>query len=141
PGSNSLIIHADPDTQRILLDVIRQLDVRREQVLVEALVVEISDEAAKTLGVQLLLAGRDGNVPIAAIQFGSAAPGILPLAGGVLTQREYNRDPDSRDTVADLARQAAAQSLLGLSGSLLGIGGSSDDRLFGAIINAVKSDT
>lgn len=138
PGANSLIIHADPDTQRTLMEVIRQLDVRREQVLVEALVVEISDDAAKKLGAQLLLAGKNGNVPVGVTQFPSAEPGLVPLVGGVMANR--NRDVDDGDSVLDLARQAAAQSLLGLSGGLLGLGGESHDRLFGIIINAVKSD-
>src|SRR5690606_26600259 len=35
PGQNALIINADPETQRTLLGVIKQLDVRRQQVLVE----------------------------------------------------------------------------------------------------------
>src|SRR5690606_22801096 len=39
PGTNSLIINADPETQRLLVDVITRLDTRREQVLVEAIVV------------------------------------------------------------------------------------------------------
>lgn len=140
PGSNSLIIHADADTQRTLLDVIRQLDVRREQVLVEAIVVEVSDEAAKKLGAQLLLAGKDGNVPIGATQFSNGGPGIVSLAGGALANRSRNEGDDDSDGVIDMARQAAAQSLLGLSGGLLGLGGESNDRLFGIIINAVKSD-
>ncbi|MDQ3205469.1 MAG: type II secretion system protein GspD, partial [Pseudomonadota bacterium] len=63
PGSNSLIINADPETQRTLLDVIAQLDTRREQVLVEAIVVEISDVAARDLGVQIAAASRSGSVP------------------------------------------------------------------------------
>src|SRR5690606_6293867 len=72
PGTNALIIHADPDTQRTLQEVIRQLDVRREQVLVEALVVEISDDAARKLGTQLPLAGKDGTVPAGMTQVGNA---------------------------------------------------------------------
>jgi general secretion pathway protein D len=138
PGSNSLVIHADPDTQRTLLEVIRQLDERREQVLVEAIVVEISDDAARKLGAQLVVAGRDGTVPIAATQFSNADVGILPLAGSVLAER---RDGDDEDPVADLAREAAARSLFGLSGSLFGIGGRRGDNLFGLVINAVQSDT
>ncbi len=59
-GANALVISADPETQRMLADVIRQLDTRREQVLVEAIVVEVSDDAAKELGVQFLLGG-DGK--------------------------------------------------------------------------------
>src|SRR5690606_36012490 len=61
PGSNSLIINADPETQRLLVDVITQLDTRREQVLVEAIVVEISDNAARRPGAQLLVAGKEGS--------------------------------------------------------------------------------
>lgn len=134
PGSNSLILHADPDTRRTLLDVIRQLDVPREQVLVEAIVVEISDGAAKKLGVQLLLGGQDGNIPFAATQWGNSSPGIMPLAGAALTRGQDNE-------VADTLRKAAAESLLGLSGSLFGIAGQTSDLLFGAIIDAVASDS
>jgi len=137
PGANSLIVHADPDTQRVLLDVIRQLDVRREQVLVEALVVEISDEAARKLGTQLLLAGKDGRVPIGLTQFSNGGPGIASLAGGALA----GRSGEDGDEAADLARRTAAQALLGLSGGLIGLADERDDRLFGLIINVVKSDT
>ncbi|MDR6992688.1 type II secretion system secretin GspD [Luteimonas sp. 3794] len=139
PGANSLVISADPSTQRILLDVIRQLDVRREQVLVEALVVEISDAAASRLGAQLLLAGKDGSIPIGLTQFSNGGPGIASLAGGVLASRGRG-DDDSDDAVGDAARQAAAQALLGLSGGLLGFAAERDNTLFGLIINAVKTD-
>ncbi|MCE3290440.1 MAG: pulD, partial [Caulobacter sp.] len=65
PGANALIISADPETQRMLAEVIRQLDVRREQVLVEAIVVEVSDGTAQRLGVQTILGSENGNVPFA----------------------------------------------------------------------------
>lgn len=140
PGANALIINADPETQRLLTDVITQLDTRREQVLVEAIVVEISDDAARELGVQLLVAGREGsNVPFLATQYPSGTPGIVPLAAAAAAQAE--RDRGRNDSVLDLARNAALQSLLGLNGALGGIGGGNDNALFGLIINAVKSDT
>ncbi|MBB4757374.1 type II secretion system protein GspD [Xanthomonas arboricola] len=138
PGSNAVIINADPETQRALMDVIRQLDVHREQVLVEAIVVEISDTAAKRLGVQLLLAGRNGTVPLIATQYSGAAPGIVPLAAAAAGTRSNNGDDDS---VLEQARNVAAQSLLGLSGGLIGLAGQSNDAVFGMIIDAVKSDT
>ena len=143
PGSNALVISADPDTQRVLMDVIRQLDVHREQVLVEAIVVEISDSAAKRLGVQLIAAGRNGNAPLLATQFSGAPVGINALAGAVAGGRGNNRNDDDEegDSALELARNAAAQSLLGLSGSLIGLGGQTDDHVFGMIIDAVKSDT
>ncbi|HLM52746.1 MAG TPA: type II secretion system protein GspD, partial [Pseudoxanthomonas sp.] len=137
-GANALIINADPETQRLLTDVINQLDQRREQVLVEAIVVEISDNAARELGVQLLVADRDGDAPFLATQYPSASPGILPLAAGLLGQRDRGR---GQDDLLDAAGRTALQSLLGLNGGLAGIGGGGGNTLFGLIINAVKSDT
>lgn len=135
PGQNALIINADPETQRTLLDVINQLDTRREQVLVEAIVVEISDDASRELGVQIAAAGRNGDVPFMATQYPSARPGIMGVLGGTMV------DPDDDSDFADQARSIAAQSLLGLNGGLAGIAGKAGDVLFGMIINAVKSDT
>ena len=143
PGANALIINADPETQRLLSDVITQLDTRREQVLVEAIVVEISDDAARELGVQLLVAGREGSdVPFLATQYPSASPGILPLAAGVAGARaRRDGDDDENGNLLEQASRTALQSLLGLSGGLAGFGGSNGNALFGLIINAVKSDT
>lgn len=139
PGSNALIINADPETQRTLLDVINQLDIRREQVLVEAIVVEISDNAAKELGVQFMLSGRNGsNIPFTATQFPNSGPGIMSLAGAAAAG---NAENGKEGGVLDLARRAAVQSLLGLSGGLAGLAGRNDNALFGMIINAVKSDS
>ncbi|MDH5832865.1 type II secretion system secretin GspD [Luteimonas sp. M1R5S59] len=145
PGSNSLIINADPETQRLLVDVITQLDTRREQVLVEAIVVEISDNAARRLGAQLLIAGKDGsNIPFLATQYPGASPGIMPLAGGWYAEqrrRDGDDDDDDDDGALELARRAAIQSLLGINGALAGIAGSNDNATFGLIIDAVNSDT
>lgn len=141
PGSNSLIINADPETQRLLVDVITQLDTRREQVLVEAIVVEISDNAARRLGAQLLVAGKEGsNVPFLATQHPGASTGIMPIAGGWYAEQQ-RREGNDDDGVLDLARQAAVQSLLGINGALGGIAGSNDNATFGLIIDAVNSDT
>lgn len=135
PGRNALVIHADPETQRMLLDVVRKLDKRRPQVMVEAIVVEISDQAARNLGVQLALAGRDGSrVPFTATQFPTSGTKLMPLIGGALLK-------DDDTALGTAARNAALQSLLGINGSLTGLAGEAGDLVFGAIINAVKSDT
>ena len=78
-GANAIIVAANSDVQRMLGETIRQLDTRREQVLVEAIIVEISDAAAKKLGVQFLL----GNTKygFGATNYSNAAPNILTLAG------------------------------------------------------------
>jgi len=136
PGANALVISAPPELQRTLVEVIRQLDVRREQVLVEAIVVEVSDVAARELGVQLALGGGRGTVPFASTNFAGGAPNLLGVAGavagdGVLPQGTVN-----------VLRDATVQSLLGAGGVLAGVGGQlSGDALFGVILNAVQRDS
>ncbi|WP_374598668.1 type II secretion system secretin GspD [Sphingosinicella sp.] len=152
-GANALVISAPPDVQRSLSEVIRKLDVRQEQVLVEAIIVEISDNAAKQLGVQFLLAGTGGSsVPFAVTNYSNSAPNLLAIAGAI-GARELDRTQTTTSdgvtttgrtssTAGDALEQAAVQSLLGVSGSLFGFGGEiGNDALFGAVINAVKSDT
>ena len=140
PGQNALVINADPELQRTLLDVIRQLDVRRQQVLVEAIVVEISDDAASELGAQIAAANRDG-VPFGLTQFRNSGPGITELAGAALLDDDADDGDEDGDDIAEIARRAALDSLLGLGGGLAGLAGKAGDTLFGLVINAVKRDS
>lgn len=50
--TNSLIITAQPDVMQQLEQVISRLDIRRAQVLIEAIIVEVSDSDALKMGVQ-----------------------------------------------------------------------------------------
>jgi len=50
--TNSLVITAAPDLMRSFESVINQLDIRRKQVNVEAIIVEISETKNKQLGIQ-----------------------------------------------------------------------------------------
>lgn len=137
-GANAIIISAPADVQRQLGQVVRQLDTRREQVLVEAIIVEISDVAAKRLGVQFLLSGTGGsNIPFSVTNYSNAAPNLLTVAGAVAGER---LDPGSTTTTA--LRDAAVQTLLGATGGTFGFGGNlGNNAIFGFVINAVKSDT
>ncbi|PZN92174.1 MAG: type II secretion system protein GspD, partial [Alphaproteobacteria bacterium] len=137
-GANAIIISAPADVQRQLGEVIRQLDTRREQVLVEAIIVEISDVAARRLGVQFLLTGTGGSsIPFSVTNYSNAAPNLLTVAGAVAAERT---DPGS-DTATAL-RDAALQSLLGATGGTFGLGGKlGNNAIFGFVINAVKADT
>jgi len=150
-GANALVIAAPTDIQRQLGEVIRQLDTRREQVLVEAIIVEISDNAAKQLGVQLLLSGLSGsNIPFAVTNYSNASPNILTLAAAAASERLRTTTTtvngqvvttNQSSPVADALQSAAADSLLGATGGLAGIAIKAGNAIFGAIINAVKSDT
>ncbi|MEM9599582.1 MAG: type II secretion system protein GspD, partial [Pseudomonadota bacterium] len=94
------------------------------------LIVEISETAAKELGVQFALGDTSGStVPLISTNYSRSAPNLLSLAGALT------------GTTTDEATQAAAlSSLTGLNGGTIGIGGQSGDVLFGAILNAVETD-
>jgi general secretion pathway protein D len=134
PGANALVISASADTQRMLAEVIRQLDQRRQQVLIEAIVVELSDTAVRELGVQWLLAGQDGN-PIGLTNYSDSATPLLPIAGGAAAGQ---LDPD--DPMRERLQNLALNTLLGANGFVGGGGATIGDGLFGFIINAAKSD-
>ena len=150
-GANALLISAPPSLQRALLDIVAQLDRRREQVLVEALIVEISDGAAQKLGVQFLLGGINGSaIPLAATNYSNTSPNLLAIAGAA-GARELETTTTTIEggtvttTTQSAARtsleQAAVSSVLGTSGALLGAGGKiGNDAIFAAVINAIKSD-
>jgi general secretion pathway protein D len=149
PGANAIIISAPVDVQRNLAELIRQLDVRQEQVLVEAIIVELSDNVARELGVQFLIGGE--NVPFLATPFSNVNPNILDIAGGLLAD-EFNENTttfngatvttSTNSAASDLLRNNAVGSVLGARGGFGGfaadLGGSS---ILGAIINAVQEDT
>ncbi len=148
-GANAIIISAPPEMQRTLGELVRQLDTRRDQVLVEAIIVEISDQAARELGVQFLFGGEDA--PFAVTNYSNVSPRILDIAGGVLadqldqTTTVINGDvvtTSNNSAVGDLLRENAARSILGARGGFLGFASElGSDLIFGAILNAVEEDT
>jgi len=149
-GANAIVIAAPADVQRQIGEVIRQLDVRRPQVLVEAIIVEISDTAAKQLGVQLLLAGTEGSsIPFAVTNYSNASPNIATIAGAVAAQdlRTSTTTVDGEvvtttesSPLADALETAAAAEILRARGGFFGLGITAGNAIFGAIINAVQSD-
>ncbi|WP_150290303.1 type II secretion system secretin GspD [Sphingobium estronivorans] len=153
-GANAIIVAANSDVQRMLGETIRQIDTRREQVLVEAIIVEISDAAAKKLGVQFLIGST--STGFAATNYSNASPNLLTLAGAVAANRlgttkttvvaaDGSTTTTETQTNSDLAstlQSAAVNGLQSATGAIAGLGGSiGSNGIFGAIINAVKSDT
>ena len=150
-GANAIVIAAPPDVLRTLGEVIRQLDVRRQQVLVEAIIVEISDTAAQRLGVQLFLAGlRGSNIPFGITNYSSTIPNIGTIAGAIaarelggttttVTTGTGSTTTTETGTGSDLLEAAAAQ-LAAVNGGLLGGAFQQGNAIFGAIVNAVRSD-
>ncbi|MEL7545360.1 MAG: type II secretion system secretin GspD [Pseudomonadota bacterium] len=131
--TNSLVISAPPDVLLAMERVVESLDQRRAQVLVEAIIVEMSDDTARELGVQFLLSGvGDSTVPFLSTNFSDTAPNLLGLAGAIA-------DPEALGGTNPFT-DAAVTSLLGLEGIAFGGGGRDGDTLFGAILTAVETD-
>jgi general secretion pathway protein D len=138
-ATNSLIISADPETQEALVRVVRELDVRQQQILVEAIIVEVSDTAARDLGLQFLLADPRGGraTPFLSTSYGASAPNLLTLTGALLNTGNAG---DNNPALRDLQRAAVA-SLAGARGALVGVGGQrSDGSILGLIVNALQED-
>lgn len=151
-GANAIVIAAPADIQRQLSDVVRQLDTRREQVLIEGIVAEVSDATVNRLGAQFVLANPSGGA-FAASTFSNSAPNILQIAGAIGAQSlgssktvtigadGTRTEVTTNNSASDSLTQSALNSILGSTGGFGGFGGKIGDVLFGAIINAVKSDT
>jgi len=137
-ATNSLVIAADPDMQATLASVIDQLDVRRAQVLVEAIIVEVSDTAARDLGLQFVLGGTEGsNIPFTVTNYSDTAPNILALTGATVLDEKTNAKGDTLDDL----RETALNSLLGINGFASGFAGiTNGGTLFGVILTALQND-
>lgn len=139
PATNALVINASPAMQNALERVIAQLDIRRPQVLIEAIIVEVSDTAAKALGLQYVFSSTgDSNVPFTATNFSNTAPNILAATGALVAPNAFGDDDGG---LTGLLQQAAIDSLLGLNGFVGGLAGESNGSIFGVIINALKEDS
>ena len=90
--TNSLVITAQPDIMNALQDVIAQLDIRRAQVLIEALIVEMAEGDGVNLGVQW------GNLETGAmIQYSNTGASI----GQVMVGIEEAKDSTTTKAVYD----------------------------------------
>src|ERR1700737_4099400 len=79
-ATNALIITAPPKIMKSLMAVIDKLDIRRAQVQVEAVIVEVDVNKSANLGVQWLLYGQNNtNVPGVVTNFPGSGSSIVNL--------------------------------------------------------------
>ena len=123
---NSLVVKADPQLMREIESAINQLDIRRQQVLIEAAIIEIEGTDADQLGVQWALGDISSGVGL--VNFDNFGTSLKNIAAGYLT-----------------GGGAGALSSIGAGSSLvLGDyreGSDGSRRLYGAIIQALKEST
>jgi general secretion pathway protein D len=134
-GTNSLIITADADEMAAIEAVIHRLDIRRAQVLVEAIIVEMEVIDGQDLGLQWLFADNDGLFG-SNINAGDAR--ARNIAGAVLPEGE----DDSAIGEGDFDLGALAGALAGTPGLSMGWGQIDEDGLsMTVILNALKEQT
>jgi general secretion pathway protein D len=121
PETNALVITAPPKTMRSLMSVVDRLDIRRAQVHVEAIVVEVEDGKSAELGVNWVANGAKDD---------KAAGGFIEPVGGV--------------SIIDLARAANDPSTLSAipRGTTLAVGriGGVAGIDFAAVLRALRGD-
>jgi general secretion pathway protein D len=81
--SNALVITAPASVFPSLRSVIQQLDIRRAQVHIEAIIAEVSLDTANELGVQWLIDGSNKGNPALSSQLPGTGPSIAATAVGV----------------------------------------------------------
>ena len=127
-GTNSLIITADADVMQSLVAVIKRLDIRRAQVLVEAIVVEMKNSDSRDLGIDWLFYNDSGA-------YGSSVSSGL---GGSLAAAAF--ETDSNGDPVD-PRSGIATALGSNTGQALGIGRLTNGLSFNVVLKALQSNS
>jgi general secretion pathway protein D len=122
PTTNSLVITAPPKIMKAVMDIIDKLDIRRPQVLVEAIIADIDYDKDSELGVNWAAFANGTNVPVGSFVSPVGGTSIVDLAGAI-------ENPANVTTTL-------------LQGTTVGIGRVSGSGLnFAAILRAIRSDT
>ncbi|MCQ4264400.1 type II secretion system protein GspD [Stutzerimonas stutzeri] len=113
---NALVLLADPELIGTMESIVRQLDVPRAQVMVEAAIVEVSGDITDALGVQWAVDARGGTGGAGGVSFGNTGISV----GSVLNAINENEIPDNLP-----------------DGAIIGIG----TRSFGALVTALSANS
>ncbi|WP_421844427.1 type II secretion system secretin GspD [Marinobacter algicola] len=85
-GLNALVVRGEPSMMQEAEMIVKALDVRRAQVMIEAAIVEISDELGQDLGVQLALGDESGeSTPVAGTNFNNVGRSLGDVLGAILS--------------------------------------------------------
>lgn len=136
-GTNSLVITAPPDILKTLESVISQLDIRRAQVLIEALIVEMSESDGANLGVQW------GSLENGGIQFNNTGVGISSYLGGQEATKDRTRTEtrviDGEEKTVEITESGDYSALNEVLGGLNGLAAGVVMGDWTALVTAVAS--
>ena len=84
-GLNALVVRGEPSLMQEAEQVVAHLDVRRAQVLIEAAIVEISDDLGQDLGVQFAVGDESGETtPVVGTNFGNVGRTLDEVIGALV---------------------------------------------------------
>ncbi|OOF13642.1 MULTISPECIES: type II secretion system secretin GspD [unclassified Salinivibrio] len=137
-GTNSLVITAPPDILKTLESVISQLDIRRAQVLIEALIVEMSESDGANLGIQW------GSLENGGIQFTNTGVGVSSYLGGLEATKDRTRTEtriiDGEEKTVEIKESGDYSALNEVLGGLNGIAAGVIMGDWTALVTAVASN-
>lgn len=128
---NALVLRAEPSVIQELEGIVEQLDIRRAQVLIEAAIVEISDDNTGSLGIQWAMYDKGASIPGALTSFSNAGLSTANVLGALIAK-------DSSSTGS-----LDASSLSGVGDGLtFGVGKVSNSGVsWGALVHALEGDS
>jgi len=88
--TNALVVNAPPKMMRSLMQIVDRLDIRRAQVLVEAIIVEVIADKTAELGITWAVEGTSSNTPIGATNFPDFGPGVVQLGAAAGSGGDIN---------------------------------------------------
>ncbi|WP_338746241.1 type II secretion system secretin GspD [Pseudomonas putida] len=119
-GTNAVVMVGPDSELAAYRTIVEQLDIRRAQVVVEAIIAEVSDSSAQELGVQWLFADEKFGAGI--VNFGSNGVNIANIAGAAAS--------GDNEALGDL--------LSATTGATAGIGHFGGGFNFAMLVNALK---
>ncbi|WP_151981845.1 type II secretion system secretin GspD [Acinetobacter guerrae] len=126
-SQNALVVKAEPQLMREIEASIQQLDIRREQVLIEAAIIEVSGDDSDQLGIQWALGDLSSGVGL--ISFGNVGASLASIAAGYASGGTSG------------AAAAIAGSANKGNGATIGLGNFDSRKAYGALIQALKTNT
>jgi general secretion pathway protein D len=137
-ATNALIITAPPKIMKSLMGVIDKLDIRRAQVHVEAIIVEVDVNKSSNLGVQWLLFGQgNSTVPAGVINLPGTGTSIVDLAAAALGVSQGT----TAEAVPGVANTTTISSSTVGTGATVAVGRVVNNGVsFAALVQALRSD-
>ena len=132
--TNALLITAEGDTLNSLLEVVERLDIRRAQVLIEAIIVDVAEGSGLDLGVSWMARNSQNGI------YGASNGGGGDLAAAALGGAIAQDDDDNKiAALTSLATELAKSTTP--AGQVLGLVGTNDDVDFNVVLKALETDS